>query len=84
MNRTFHDREQLTPDEAAVFHEAHCPDCGGGLLMGPCGGLSINIYCANETTCGSKFNEMGPFGIERISEASPNKPKGDSTTPYRG
>ena len=44
-----------------------CPDCGGSkFLEGPHGGLSVNFKCAG---CGSEFNNMGPFGIERIGEA---------------
>lgn len=41
-----------------------CPDCGSEKFYeGPSGGMSINIKCAG---CGSWFNDMGPFGIERI------------------
>ncbi len=43
-----------------------CPDCNGiKFLRGPKGGLSVNFKCEQ---CGSKFNHMGPFGIERIGE----------------
>lgn len=73
MKRTFHDRETLTDDEKAMFYDGKCPDCEAGLVEGPHGGLSINYYCANDVTCGSRFNEMGPFGIDRISNASPNR-----------
>lgn len=41
-----------------------CPDCGGKeYLEGPHGGLSINFKCAQ---CGSCFNDMGSFGVDRI------------------
>ena len=44
-----------------------CPDCSMDIykhmLMGPEGGGSINVKCS---FCGSYFNDMGPFGIERI------------------
>lgn len=73
MNRTSRDREHLTEEEAALFHSGKCPDCGAGLREGPHGGASINVYCANDESCGSRFNEMGPFGIDRITDASPNK-----------
>jgi len=44
---------------------AECPDCcGTEFLEGPHGGLSINFKCAQ---CGSTFNHMGPFGIDRLS-----------------
>jgi len=47
-----------------IFNEGKCPDCGvWEFLEGPQGGGSINIKCEN---CGSFFNEMGPFGIDRI------------------
>lgn len=48
-----------------------CPDCGSGLLKGPEGGLSLNVYCENDETCGSKFNYIGPIGVERITDRSP-------------
>lgn len=49
-----------------------CPDCGAQLLKGPEGGLSVNVACSDEA-CGSRFNYMGPFGVERISDARPRK-----------
>ncbi len=71
--KTTKERERLSPEEASVFRNIRCPDCEEQKLVeGPCGGLSINIYCTNPK-CGSKFNDMGPFGIERISDAQPDK-----------
>lgn len=47
-----------------IFREGKCPDCGvWEFLEGPSGGMNTNIKCKN---CGSFFNEMGPFGIDRI------------------
>ena len=40
-----------------------CPDCGGTLKDGACGGLSINKWCL---ICGHGFNDMFLFGSERI------------------
>jgi len=42
-----------------------CPDCKsvGTFLQGPCGGMSMNIMCAE---CGSKFNWCAGFFAERI------------------
>jgi predicted RNA-binding Zn-ribbon protein involved in translation (DUF1610 family) len=41
-----------------------CPDCGNAIfLRGPRGAESINFKCRG---CGSAFNHMGPFGVERI------------------
>jgi len=42
----------------------HCPECGStkGFLEGPSGGLSTNIFCANEA-CGAGFNITPVVGI---------------------
>lgn len=59
-----------------------CPDCGGSkYYRGPEGAMSINICCANPE-CRSAFNDMGPFGLERISNtafrsAFPNQAESD-------
>jgi ribosomal protein S27E len=71
--RTSKDREHVTEFEMTFFLENKCPDCEHeGFLEGPHGCLSINFKCANPA-CGSRFNHMGPFGIDRISDASPDK-----------
>jgi hypothetical protein len=74
--------EPVDPVFAALteFNNAHCPDCNGkDFLMGPHGGMSQNIKCANPR-CGSEFNcapfDEGwrcgqPFMAERISPPSP-------------
>ena len=65
--------ENLTEWELEQFWGGACPDCGKEkLIEGPCGGASINIYCRN-IACESKFNDMCPFGVERITDRSPNK-----------
>jgi uncharacterized protein (DUF983 family) len=44
-----------------------CPDCGGGLLMGPEGGCAVNVTCE---ACGHEYNVgiagSEPFSIERL------------------
>lgn len=81
MNRTKQEGERLSADEIAEMIRDKCPDCGGsGFLAGPCGGLSQNIKCANPQ-CGSRFNVMGPFGVERISSVSPSKPADPPPSP---
>lgn len=65
---TSKDREHLDEKETDKFYimkneRYSCPDCGGALTRGPCGGLSENFYC---NMCGSKFNET-PFFVERIN-----------------
>ena len=47
----------------------NCLDCGSGLLIGPSGGLSVNVCCSN-AECRSAFNDMGPFGLERIQNST--------------
>lgn len=85
MNRSTKDREKLTDDEMQIIlskGERHCPDCDTeNVVEGPSGGLSINRYCLNPE-CGSRFNDMGPFGWERITDAKPNAPKETPWSPY--
>ncbi len=53
---------------------AKCPDCGGYLLQGPEGGMSINTLCEG---CGSEFNLTFWGGLiigERISDRGPRDP----------
>jgi hypothetical protein len=71
--RTTKEREKLTKREEEEFRGmydlAKCPDCASSLEEGPHGGMSVNYRCS---VCGSKFNDMGSFGVERISDACPN------------
>lgn len=85
LNRSFLNGHKLTTDEHRLFADGKCPDCGAeGLLEGPHGGMSINVYCPNESGCGSRFNFMGPFGVDRITDASPAKRSFvEQQTPYR-
>jgi ribosomal protein L37AE/L43A len=62
--------EKCSDEEHRSIAVHTCPDCGQPLQEGPHGGLSVNWLCMNPR-CGSKFNEMGPFGSERISDAQP-------------
>ena len=78
--RTGSKGEKLTAFEISFL--PHCPDCGDQLMEGPHGGLSINVYCINDA-CGSRFNDMGVFGIERISAARPKKQEPRPARPYR-
>lgn len=56
----------ITSDELQWMRKnpGFCPDCGGHLLDGPCGGGSQNFLC---NSCLSKFN-AGGFWIERIGK----------------
>lgn len=60
--------QRLCNSEEAVFRTGKCPDCEQPLCEGPSGGMSVNYCCL---ICASKFNDMGPFGVDRISDASP-------------
>lgn len=84
-HRTFWEGQKLSDGEIKFLEGGTCPDCGHkGLLEGPHGGLSVNYYCGDQEKCGSRFNVMGPFGIERITDASPKKPIPiEQRTPYR-
>ncbi len=73
--RTYKNHDHLSAQETSQFRIGHCPDCGDHrLIEGPHGGGCINVYCGNER-CGSRFNEMGLFGVDRISDAAiPKRP----------
>jgi len=69
-------RDIIAEKECVMFERlerfAICPDCEEDeFIEGPHGGFSINFKCANKL-CGSEFNDLGPFGIERISVPQPN------------
>ena len=49
----------------AAIQDGHCPDCRGrGFLIGPRGGASQNVKCAN-LKCESRFNVV-VFGWDII------------------
>lgn len=73
MEQAHKDLERCTKEEAYLVQTGKCCDCEEMLADGPSGGLSINMYCLNPK-CGSRFNDMGPFGVERISDAQPDAP----------
>lgn len=59
--------------EKQKFLEDGCPFCKSKeFLEGPHGGLSINFKCANKV-CGATFNDMGPFGIDLLSQPETNR-----------
>lgn len=63
---SYRNNESLTPHEMNVFIETNaCPDCGGKLMEGSCGGGSENLNCKD---CHAGFNYMGPLGMDRISD----------------
>ncbi len=64
--------EKLTDYEQQIFRQGLCPDCGhSSLRAGPRAGLAVNVYCWRSASCYSGFNDMGPFGIDRITDAQP-------------
>lgn len=71
--RTREDGDSLTEFELKLIRAGTCPDCGGEeFLSGPRGGMAQNFKCGGDK-CGSRFNDMGMFGIDRISDASPDR-----------
>lgn len=45
---------QLDKDQIAEISAGHCPDCHHrGFVIGPMGGLNINLECGG---CGGRFN----------------------------
>ena len=59
----------LTDKQFRTLQTYKCPDCGGDLYTGPCGGMTMNVNCDN----GHRFNitnpelaGMAPFIAERI------------------
>jgi len=70
--RSMEEGDFLAPPETVIFLMHKCPDCGAEIVEGPHGGMSVNYICIG-LGCGSRFNSMGPIGIERISEPSPRK-----------
>lgn len=65
------DNDELTPWEMQFINDAKCPDCESGLLTGPSGGGSLNVYCADPDRCGSRFNLHLPGCADRISDRQP-------------
>ena len=44
---------ELTERQKKKLWKGKCCDCGGGLLVGPRGGMSINVTCEK---CKARFN----------------------------
>lgn len=85
-HRTDKSGETLSDAELALMvnklqaDEPACIDCFTGmLLMGPSGGSSVNLMCSNKL-CGSRFNVSLPFFGERLTEASPMRPRFNAST----
>jgi len=81
--RTTQNGVQLTPQEFAIIGQCLCPDCGSKLLKGPEGGGSVNVYCANDKDCGSRYNLMGWIGAERINDSRGSMTLVETFKPHR-
>lgn len=64
--------EKLSWAEEKLFSNKRCPDCGGELWVGPRSGMSVKYLCGS-LSCGSHFSYDGPFGIVRMTDASPRR-----------
>lgn len=61
--------------------EGHCPHCNErGFVLGPMGGRSINIECAN-LECRSRFNVAMVSGSCLMAHAIPNETQGGGAWP---
>lgn len=64
--------ERLDRTEEKMFRDGICPDCRERrLVMGQPEARCIKYTCMNEK-CGTRFSDLGLFGVERISDAFPN------------
>lgn len=71
--------QQLTDDERALIARGLCPDCGyRGFVLGPRGGLAINIECG-ALDCRSRFNVTMFAGDCVFGERIPKETDGGST-----
>jgi hypothetical protein len=54
----------LTDAELDAINRGHCPDCGHrGFVLGPRGGMSINVECGG---CATRFNVASSSFSHRI------------------
>lgn len=69
-HRTSKDGDDLSRQEAQVLlFQLRCPDCGSKLFKGPEGCGAVNVYCQNESYCGSKYNMVAGILGERINHS---------------
>ena len=62
----------LTQDELDVLSSGHCPRCKQrGFVIGPAGGASLNIECAN-VNCRERWNIVWMSGRAIYAHALPN------------
>lgn len=54
LEDTTEEGERLSLRELQSIAKSICPDCGGEIRWGPCGGMMQNVKCFGE--CGAKFN----------------------------
>ena len=69
------DGDLVSTPELDLVRSGVCPDCAyEGFMIGPSGGESQNLKCDQ---CGSAFNDLEMFGVERISDASPDRERSE-------
>jgi hypothetical protein len=58
----------ITETQIRTLSRGHCPDCGGrGFVLGPRGGLALNIECA-QIPCRARFNVALFSGVVQTAE----------------
>lgn len=66
----------MTEHERLAINDGDCPDCGErGFVIGPRGGMAINIECAN-LDCRARFNVALYSGRAQMVERLPKVSEG--------
>jgi hypothetical protein len=76
--------EELSETDRKALTRGHCPICNGrGFVLGPKGGMSTNIECAN-LGCRMRFNVVNYGGeilfAQHIQSEAEGGPKWPTTT----
>ena len=59
---------EVSAAELQTLNQGHCPDCRGrGFVLGPRGGLALNIECA-QLPCRARFNVALFSGVAQTAQ----------------
>jgi hypothetical protein len=71
----------VKPADLETLSRGHCPICNGrGFVLGPQGGGSLNIECAN-LECRARFNVANYSGRIVMAQRIPNPSEGGPSWP---